>query len=251
MTDPRSPSPARPTPTSPPPPSAEARVALQRVATHVLARRRFQVTGRFGLRASPAGLATPLFGDGEVIRITGTAMVHETTTGAVFVALAGATLADLAELVGADLAADFSCGPDTPALGDPHEPIELAAADASAVAEWFGLGAAALDATCARLPATSTPAVAQLWPEHFDLGTNVGVGPGPDDRVNLGASPGDGAVPEPYLYVGPWSTDRPGDPGYWNVDFGAVLRWAEVMSSPDPLGAAVAFFARGLQLLTG
>ena len=35
------------------------RRALHRIAAHVLGRRRYQVAGRFGLRASPAGFATP------------------------------------------------------------------------------------------------------------------------------------------------------------------------------------------------
>ena len=39
------------------------RLALQRLAVHVLARRRHAVTGRFGLRPAPGGLATPAFGD--------------------------------------------------------------------------------------------------------------------------------------------------------------------------------------------
>ncbi|MEZ5234096.1 MAG: hypothetical protein R2749_15505 [Acidimicrobiales bacterium] len=36
--------------------------ALQRVATHVLARARHIATGRFGLRATPGGFGTPSFG---------------------------------------------------------------------------------------------------------------------------------------------------------------------------------------------
>ena len=48
------------------------REVLHRVAAHVLGRRRYQVSGRFGLRASPGGFATPAFGDGpEVVRIAG------------------------------------------------------------------------------------------------------------------------------------------------------------------------------------
>ena len=31
--------------------------------------------------------------------------------------------------------------------------------------------------------------------------------------VSLGASPGDGFEPDPYLYVGPQNAERPGDPG--------------------------------------
>ena len=54
------------------------RDALQRVATHVLARARFAATGRFGLRATPGGFGTPAFGDGvEVLRVAGEVLVRE------------------------------------------------------------------------------------------------------------------------------------------------------------------------------
>ena len=39
------------------------RDVLKRIATHVLARRRYAATGRFGLRATPGGFGTPAFGD--------------------------------------------------------------------------------------------------------------------------------------------------------------------------------------------
>ncbi|TML41944.1 MAG: hypothetical protein E6G27_05890, partial [Actinobacteria bacterium] len=55
------------------------RQGLHRVAAHILSRRRFDVSGRFGLRAGPGGIATPSFGDGpETIRVAGTTLVRET-----------------------------------------------------------------------------------------------------------------------------------------------------------------------------
>jgi hypothetical protein len=89
---------------------------------------------------------------------------------------------------------------------------------------------------------TADAAVGQIWPEHFDLGTDVAVGGG---RANLGVSPGDRFSAEPYLYVGPWSADRPGDAAYWNASFGALATWSEI---PE-VDAADAFFARGLGYL--
>ena len=50
----------------------------------------------------------------------------------------------------------------------------------------------------------------------------------------------------PYLYVGPWTPDRPGDPGFWNATFGAVLGFDRVMNADDPLDAAAAFFRSGV-----
>jgi hypothetical protein len=64
-------------------------------------------------------------------------------------------------------------------------------------------------------------------------------------------SPGDDFSAEPYLYVGPWGADRPGDAGYWNAPFGAVLPRSRVVDDPDPLAAAVGFLRRGVMLQTG
>jgi hypothetical protein len=88
-----------------------------------------------------------------------------------------------------------------------------------------------------------------VWPEHFDVALDLAAAP--DRRVNLGGSPGDGFHADPYLYVGPWTADRPGDVAFWNAPFGAVLGYAELLERSDSLGSAVAFFDRGLALLTG
>lgn len=119
------------------------------------------------------------------------------------------------------------------------------------------MGQRLLDHLCAELPATAEPAVVQLWPEHFDLGTHVTLAGG--DHANLGASPGDGFSDDPYLYVAPWSDARPGDPGYWNAPFGAVRRRDELVVT-GTAGAAAArdeqdeeearWFAVGLQFFT-
>ena len=76
--------------------------------------------------------------------------------------------------------------------------------------------------------------VARVWPEHFDLGTDVEVAPG--RRCNLGASPGDEWHPDPYLYVGPWGDERPGDDGYWNAPFGAAAATPTSSNSDSAVG---------------
>ena len=117
-------------PTGPPEPwtprSTTTRLDLQRVATHVLARRRHAISGRFGLRATPGGIGTPAFGSPdvlEVVRTAGTSLVHELGGQLRVVPMAGATLADLAALVDVDLSADFTVGKDTPDLGDVDAPL--------------------------------------------------------------------------------------------------------------------------------
>jgi hypothetical protein len=226
------------------------RNSLHRVAVHVLARRRHEASGRFGLRATPGGFGTPSFGSTdapEVLRVTGTTLVHEVGSDVRSMPIAGATLTALAAFAGADLAAEFTAGDETPPLGDPDEPLAADEAAAGAVAAWFDLGWRALDAIVAT---ASAPSAIQLWPEHFDAACTVAVGPGPDDRANIGASPGDGFSPEPYLYVGPWGDDRPGEPGFWNAPFGASLGRSHVVSSGvDGVGEASAFLRRGIERL--
>lgn len=227
------------------------RDSLQRVATHVLARRRHQLCAKIGLRATPGGIGTPACGpDHEVIRISGTRLLRERTgSGAqtTSVDLATATLDDAAALAGVDLSAPFEAGHDTPAVGDSREPLRVDASAADVLADWFRFGWAVLDAAVAALGPDAEPSVVQLWPEHFDAGCDVAANP--DRRANLGASPGDSFSAQPYLYVGPWDPERPGDPAYWNAPFGAVLTYDQLVASPDPVAVAVAFLRRGVELL--
>lgn len=229
---------------------ATTRAELQRVAVHVLARRRSVATGRFGLRATPGGIATPAFGDDlEVVRTSGACLVHETYGRARSVRLT--TLAAAARHVGVDLDADLSVGHDTPPLGDRHSPVDLDEASLSALAWWNALVLSALDLLTAELPESADPSAAQLWPEHFDVALDVAWGSGEGQRANLGGSPGDGFDPNPYLYVGPWGPERPGDPPYWNAPFGAVLRYATLvgLESAVAIDRMTAFLRRGVNLL--
>jgi hypothetical protein len=232
------------------------RDALHRVAAHVLARRREAYTGRFGLRPAPGGVATPAFGDDvEVVRTSGRWLVSE-RAGIVNRAPL-TTLAAAAELAGVDLALDFSVGDDTPPLGDVAAPLGIDDRAARLLGAWFGFGLAVIDELVADEPEVTASDVPQVWPEHFDLGCIVTVaGDGGLDagkRANLGASPGDGYEPTPYLYVGPWSDDRPGDPGYWNAPFGAALPYAALatLPGPDKHAAAVTFLRTGITHLAG
>lgn len=206
------------------------------------------MTGRFGLRATPGGFGTPAFGEPlEVLRVSGLRLVHEAGGGARSMPMTGSTLRALTSFVGADIDAGFSAGSDTPAVGDPDEPLELEAVTADAIAGWFGLGTVVLDSYVGMLGARAEAAVTQLWPEHFDLGTSVTLGNG--RRANAGFSAGNGFEPEPYAYFGPWGEERPGDPSFWNAPFGAVLRRHEAFGAGDPEERAGAFFRQGGRLL--
>jgi hypothetical protein len=227
----------------------ETRLALQQLAVHVLARRRHAATGRFGLRVAPGGVATPAYGaDGEVVRTSGAHVVVE-RAGAVAAAPV-TTLGAAAALAGVDLAADFRVGDDTPAMVPTDEPLAVGATAARALGAWWSFGTTLVDELVATHPAVREPTALQLWPEHFDVAGNVTAGA---TRANVGASPGDGFEPLPYLYVGPWTGDRPGDPAYWNAPFGAVLRHADLaaVAPPDRRAHALAFLRTGVDLLAG
>lgn len=242
-----------------PPTFESTRAALQRVAAHILGRRRHAVAGRYGLRATPGGFGTPAFGDAvEVLRVAGGWLLHERDGNVTPTALVDASLADLAAVVGVDLFSDFSVGHDTPPVGHDTPPVGDAAAllgiDARASAvlgTWFDFGWQALDGAVAGVGLEGRPTAVQLWPEHFDAGCAVAWNPATEDaRVNLGASPGDGHSAEPYLYVGPWGPERPGNDGFWNAPFGATLDYRALQAEFDPLGAATWFLLEGVGRLS-
>jgi hypothetical protein len=219
---------------------------LHRLSAHVLGRRRFAVSGHFGLRASPGGLATPAFGpEPETLRITSGSLVREVGTESRGLALAGATLAELADFAGADLGTEFTAGPNTPALGPIDEPLELDAQELDDLFSWFDLGWRVLDQVMAEQPVTGRQTTVQLWPEHFDVGTTLDPGAGDEAQVNLGFSPGDAFSDDPYVYVGPWGPARPGGDGYWNAPFGAALPRSGVHGAADCLS----FIRSGLERL--
>jgi hypothetical protein len=125
--------------------------------------------------------------------------------------------------------------------------IEPAAA--TALAAWFALGWTALETLRARTDAAETSSDPTLWPEHFDAALDLGA----EDlgaRGTFGASPGDAAHAEPYLYVTHW-VEVPDDP-YWNdtVFPGASLTYSTVAAASDATAAAQDFFARGRATLS-
>jgi hypothetical protein len=217
---------------------------LHRIAAQVLGRRRFEVSGHFGLRASPGGVATPAFGpEPEVLRLAGASLVREVGADARSLPLEGSTLDELATFAGTDLAIEFSAGDNTPPVGTPDEPFHLPSEQLDVFYDWFELGAQVLDHTLCSHSAVRSGSTIQLWPEHFDIATEVELTAG--SRVNLGFSPGDSFCPDPYVYVGPWGSERPGTAGYWNAPFGAFATNAH---APDA-AACIEFLRRGVDAL--
>lgn len=234
------------------------RHTLHRIANHVLARAQHAATGQLGLRATPGGFGTiSIRPDRERIRVSGVTLVQESDapsgTWTRSIAIAGATLGELAAFADVDLTAEFWAGHDTPPVGDVDEPLDLDATAARRIGDWYAIVTEALDQLVHTAPTCSAPSLVQLWPEHFDVALDTAFDPAEPAarRVNVGGSPGDGFHAAPYLYVGPWTPDRPGDAALWNAPFGAVLGYDAVMAAPDPLAAAFAFFYAGLERLTG
>jgi hypothetical protein len=218
---------------------------LRRVATHVLARARHQATGgRISLRVTPGGFGTPELPDGRRVRVVGTTLVVESDAAGEpstrTMPIRGSSLSGLAYHAGAKLGSPLDVGQDTPSVGQAGVPVVLDVPTAEAACRWFGVAAAVLDLVLVDLPRASAPTMVRVWPEHFDVAVDVQAREGV--RANLGASPGDAFMPEPYLYVGPWTPDRPGGGSYWNASFGAARPASSFGSADD----AAAFLAEGV-----
>jgi hypothetical protein len=229
------------------------RTSLRRIAVHVVARARVEASGRFSLRVTPGGFGTPDFGmNGRRIRVSGSKLVVESDMpGGPTVhsmSMHGASLAELALFAGVDLSGDLNVGHDTPPLGDIDVPIDLDGESTKQVADWYGLVAAVLDRVLAELPSGAEPTLARLWPEHFDVAMEAWADP--ERRVNLGGSPGDGFCEEPYLYVGPWTADRPGSAEFWNAPFGSFRTASQLADdSAEIVAAGAAFLLDGYRRL--
>ena len=222
--------------TPPPPAFVSTRAGLWALACYAISPARKARTGRIGLRPTGEGFATPPFDDGTRIAVRGDRLCVEPRDD-----VAITTLRAAAEFLDVDLSPDPGVGTDLP----PFTPDAALAVDAAAsrwLGGWYAFGAIHLDRLGPLLPGRVSEA--QLWPEHFDLAVVVDVGGG----ANIGFSPGDEAVPEPYVYVGPHDTSRLDD-DFWNAPFGAVLRHGELRAEADPGHMTTTFIDEGLRLV--
>jgi hypothetical protein len=209
---------------------AATRDALHRVAARVLAAARYAAVGRMGLVVVPGGFGTPVF-DGRRLLVVD-AMLSDGRRRQPFT-----DLLDAEAFAGVDPAATLHPALDLPA--DPAAPLAVDPAAASVLAHWFALGQTLLDTMVDRVGPAEEPSAITLWPEHFDVALESGA---PGTRANYGASPGDDAIDEPYLYVGP---HQPRQGSFWNAGFGAALTYGDIRAGADP----DAFLRRGRDLL--
>lgn len=230
----------------------ETRLALHRLAFYVLSASRHAATGRIGLRSTPGGFGTPPFDDTDgrerVLRVEGSDLVVE-SDGAVQRSPI-TTLGAAAEQVGITPDANRGAEFDVPAIGLLDEPLTVDPNASALLAEWFRFGFDALEAIRTEAGPDDDVTEAQLWPEHFDVGIDMGSADA-GRRASYGASPGDEAHPEPYLYVAAWSDVDRSD-GFWNDTHfsGASLGLSELTADTDPADRAISFLGEGRSRLT-
>jgi hypothetical protein len=216
------------------------RRSLHALAEHVVAAARHAANGMIGLRFTRHGFGTPYFGTACQVRVEAGRLVVDGT------AHTPSTLGEAATLAGVRLGMPPDVyPPSTPASPDTHLPVNPAAAEA--LGAWCGFAWSVLEQL--RFDGRAlAPARVQLWPEHFDPAVDLG-DEATGRRASFGASPGDDAHPEPYLYVAPW-LKRTGT--FWNDDAfgGASLPYAALLVAADQRVAALAFFRRGLHELS-
>lgn len=226
---------------------ATSRGAWHRLAEHVMAPARYRVDHHIGLGATPGGVGTPEFGDQEQVRIDHGDLVvmrgTDTTTSPI------TTVAAAAASVGITPGAPTEVyTPATPL--EPDAPLVIDASAADALAAWFALGETTLEALRGDAGDADDPSQVQLWPEHFDLGLELGEA-SRNARGTFGASPGDAVHPEPYLYVTRWP-GVPDDPFWDEAAFpGASIGYRRLAGEPDAEAAALQFFARARAVLNG
>jgi hypothetical protein len=199
------------------------RRALHGVAELLLAGPQHAACGKITLRPVPGGFGTTHTPD---LRVEGAAVL----AGDQRAEVDGITACELGEKVGIVPQGLSHVYHDGSGVGL-DDVLRVDPGAAERVADAYAIGDAALRA----FAPDQTPI---LWPEHFDLGIALG-----DEQANYGISPGDATIPDPYMYVGPWSPPPADD--YWNQPFGAARALAATAED------VVAFFEEARLRLAG
>jgi hypothetical protein len=202
---------------------AATRLSLHRVAEHLLAATRKRATGEITLAQGAGGFRTPPLPDGSALAVDGTVLVVTRPGGDRRERLR--TIAQAADFAGVPAGFPWTKYPPATPF-EPDAPLTLDDAAAAAIADWFRLGNEALSMFSSDV-AAEDPSEPQIFPEHFELAITAG-------SVNYGFSPGDDAIAEPYVYVGPHQLPPP-DGDFWNASFGAYRTWSQVTETQQAL----------------
>lgn len=223
------------------------REALHQVAFFSVAPARFKAEGRMGLRPAPGGFGTPAF-DGSIARVEGDMLVFEKQGNIATQSLT--TVRAATQFFGHDYEVEWY-----PDFHDPLPPVDpdlgldIDGGAARALGQWFHFGFTVLEELRSRAGTEAAASEVQLWPEHFDPATELGI-EDEGKRASYGASPGDSDHSEPYLYVGPWGEVDRSD-SFWNdASFGgASLSYRDLFTADDPVETAVEFLLEGYRLI--
>jgi hypothetical protein len=231
---------------APPATFPDTRLALHRLVVYVVSPARRRANGKIALRWTFGGMGTPFFGNDEQVRVVGTHLVRQRAGTAVAQPIS--TLAGGAAFV-LDGPPDVAWAEpfDVPPAGDLAEALRVDAGAAAFLGDWYGFASSVLEELRAEPESTDTSRV-QLWPEHFDAAFDC---LREDRKATFGASPGDTAVDQPYLYVLPASFESAPTSDFWNADTfdGALLTLHELVDASDQRAAALEFLRRGRDLL--
>jgi hypothetical protein len=233
----------------PPAPAAltATRLALHRVAAYAVSPARRRANGKIALRWTLGGLGTPFFGADTQVRIVGSRLVlqhdHDTAVEPVTTLTAAAAF-----VLDGPPDLEWAESLDVPPAGDLDEQLSVDDGAAAFLGDWFGFAYSVLEELRAE-PESTDPGRVQLWPEHFDAAFDCLPG---DRRAVFGASPGDPAVDEPYLYVGPSDFDAAPASDVWNAESfkGAILPFSRFVDAADQRAAALAFYRRCRNVLS-
>ncbi len=217
---------------------ASTRRALHLISFYAFSYARQQVDGEVWLTPTPGGMGTPPFG-GRTLRFEGVHMVEDwdgieatrrpITTLRAALAFAG---------VGFDRPRGERNDIEMPV--DLDEVFAVDAGSARVLASFYALGQEVLDKIVESAP-DGDLTKPRLWNEHFDLAVELG-SDADGLRASMGFSPGDRHLPDPYVYVAPWSKNETVDLLPPTTSFGGVaLQYSDLLGRDHPAEAAEAF----------
>ena len=217
---------------------ADTRLALHRLTAYVISPARQRANRKMALRWTLDGIGTPFFGDDEQIRIEGTDIVRQRGQEASARPITSLVEAAAFVLDGPPDGA-WAEGFDVPAMGSTDETLPVDADTARFLADWYGFAFSALEELRADAESVD-PSRVQLWPEHFDAAFDCLP---QDRRATFGASSGDRADSEPYLYLTSAAADTARSP-LWNATSfaGAILLFTDLLAADDQCAAALEFW---------
>jgi hypothetical protein len=118
-----------------PPELVPTRIAMHRLAEHVVAPARRKANGKIGLRYTDCGFGTPFFGANIQVRVRGTELVIQDSNGERAAQIT--TLDAAADHIGRELL------PDDVQLD--HEQLDIDPAAAAFLGDWYGFAASVLE----------------------------------------------------------------------------------------------------------